>query len=240
MSYDKTQLKLLDDRLVADGLQRWTLDTADSLPVATAPNYISNAFKQSGVTGSGAGIGMAVGDEVTIRRWSDLTAKTAANFLGVSTHYVSAVVAAGATLTNSIKPVIEDALALTLTPGQSGSTIVLDKLDGVTITLPVPQIGLEYNFVIDTASTSVGQKIITDALTTFLKGTLVSAVLATPALAADAANGTTHVSINMNGTTTGGAPGSWFKLICRSATIWEIAAGFMVKSGSVATTFATS
>lgn len=236
MAYDTKQLHLLTDRMVADGMNVWTYDDTVDPSVVAASGYISDAMKQQGVSGRG----LSVGDKVIYRRWTSLTSKIAANFVTHTEHIVTDVAAAGATLSLGGRSVIEDALAVTLTAAQSGGTFVFDKTDGVTVTLPAPQIGLEFSFVVDTVSASVGDKIITDAATTFIKGALVGCVLATPALAADVANGTTHRSINLDGTTKGGIAGTWFKLVCRSATVWEIVAGFNIKSGSVATPFATS
>lgn len=138
------------------------------------------------------------------------------------------------------RAIVEDGVAVVLTPAQSGALCIFDKVDGALYTLPSPIVGLSYDFIVDTASTSVGQKIITSAGTVFIKGTVNAFVTGADAdLAADTANGTTHVSVNFNGTTTGGIVGTRVRLTCRSATVWEIE-GDAIKSGSVATTFATS
>jgi hypothetical protein len=135
--------------------------------------------------------------------------------------------------------VVEDGASVTLTALQSGALCVFDKTDGALFTLPAPAIGLTFDFVVDTASSSVGQKIITDAGTTFIKGTVLQMTLADAANVADTADGTTHRSVNFNGTTTGGVVGTRVRLTCRTATVWEIE-GLTLASGSVATSFATS
>jgi hypothetical protein len=236
MAYDRTELRLLTNRMVAEGMNIWQLDSIDTLAVIIASGYISNAKKLLGQDG----VGMNVGDKVIVRRYDSLVTK--ANLASVTDHYVTAVADAGATLSEagaSLRPVIEDALAVTLTAQQSGALIVLDKLDGVVVTLPAPQVGLFFDFVVDTASTSVGQKVITDAVTTFIKGTVLQMTAADAANVLDTANGSTHRAVTMNGTTTGGVVGSRFRLTCRSATIWEVE-GLILASGSVATSFTTS
>jgi hypothetical protein len=59
------------------------------------------------------------------------------------------------------------------------------------------------------------------------------------ALAAHTANGSTHLAVSMNGTTTGGILGTQFRVTCLSSTRWAIT-GINFGSGVVATPFATS
>jgi len=132
-----------------------------------------------------------------------------------------------------------DGLAVTLTDDMSGSLCIFDKLDGATFTLPAPAVGLFFDFVVTTASTSVGDKVITDAGTTFIVGATVQITAADAANVIDVANGTTHIAVLMNGTTTGGVPGTKFRLTCISATQWQVE-GLIVASGSVATSFSAS
>ena len=140
----------------------------------------------------------------------------------------------------SLRSVVEDGAAVVLTQAQSGGLCVFDKTDGALFTLPSPVVGLWYDFVVDTVVSSGSAKVITSAGSIFIKGTVNAYVTGADAdLAADAANGSTHVSVTMNGTTTGGIAGTKFRLTCRSATVWEIE-GDIIKSGSVATSFATS
>ena len=173
---------------------------------------------------------MATGNE---KRYADQVMECESVSIGVSGSKIPM------TGTSSRRLVIEDVLAVTLTAAQSGALIIFDKVDGATITLPPPIVGLWFDFDVDVASTSVGQKIITDAATTFIKGVLNKVVTATGATTQDTANGTTHLSINMNGTTTGGIAGSRFRLTCRSATVWKVE-GYLNSSGTLATSFATT
>lgn len=138
------------------------------------------------------------------------------------------------------RAVVEDGASVVLTPAQSGALCVFDKTDGALFTLPSPIVGLTYEFIVDTVVSSGSAKVITSAGTVFIKGTVNEFITGADAdLAADAANGSSHVSVTMNGTTTGGIAGTRFTLTCRSATVWEIT-GQIIKSGSVATSFAAS
>jgi hypothetical protein len=126
----------------------------------------------------------------------------------------------------------------TLTAAQSGQTFVLNALAGFTITLPKPTVGANYIFVIGAVTTSNSYKIITDASTTFLAGGLFfDKALAVTRYAAD---GSTIRSINLNGTTTGGATiGDIFTIDCVTGTVWSVA-GTVTASGTLTTPFATS
>lgn len=137
------------------------------------------------------------------------------------------------------RQVVEDGAAIVLTPSQSGGLCVFDKTDGALFTLPVPEIGLFYDFSVDTVVSSGSHKVITDAASTFIKGRVLQMTLADAANVADAANGSSHIAVLMNGTTTGGIAASRFRLTCRSATIWEVE-GLIIASGSVGTSFSAT
>lgn len=144
------------------------------------------------------------------------------------------------TFSKDVRPVVEDGASVTLTAAQSGALCIFDKTDGALFTLPAPSVGLYYDFIVDTAVSSGAAKVITSGASIYIKGTVNAIVTGADAdLAADAANGSSHVSVTMNGTTTGGIAGTNFRLTCRSATVWEVT-GTIIKSGSVATSFATS
>lgn len=128
----------------------------------------------------------------------------------------------------------------TLVEEESGSIILLDKVDGIIATLPAPAIGLVYEFMVTVTVTSNNYKIITNAVTVFLTGSYLEIDTDTAnALAGRTGNGTTHIAITMNGTTTGGILGTRLKFTCISATLWLVE-GTMNGSGTVATAFATS
>lgn len=138
----------------------------------------------------------------------------------------------------SLSQVIDETANATLTQAQSGSVILLDVASGATITLPAPKVGMIFTFAVVTTVTSNAYKIITDAGTTFLAGSLLapSDNLASKSFLG---NGTTHVSINMAGTATGGIIGSVFQLICVTTTLWAVD-GSNISSSTPTTPFGTS
>lgn len=128
----------------------------------------------------------------------------------------------------------------TLSIEESGSVVFLNRAAGITVTLPTPQAGVTYEFYVGTSVTSNAYKVITDAGTTFLVGSVTNVDTDTSnAVAAFTADGTAHVALNMNGTTTGGLRGSYFKFTCISPTRWLVT-GTNLGSGIVATPFANS
>ena len=136
--------------------------------------------------------------------------------------------------------VIGDAVATrTLLAKEAGATCLFDRAAGVVYTLPAPIAGMQFTFVTTVTITSNSSKVITDAATTFILGgaALVNSGAATGEFFA--ANGTTHVSINGNGTTTGGIIGDRITFTALSATVWFVDA-VINNTGSVATPFATS
>lgn len=125
---------------------------------------------------------------------------------------------------------------VTLTAAQSGSIVTFNKADGAVVTLPAPVVGLNYYFVVGTTITSNNAEIDTDAGTTFLAG---SVVLGTDNTASKSflGNGTSHVKVQMNGTTKGGIVGSAIEVVCISATQWSVN-GNLAASGTLVTPFA--
>lgn len=144
-------------------------------------------------------------------------------------------------MTGGRMPIIDSTAAtLTLTAAQSGSVVLLDRAAGTTVTLPAPAVGLTFSFVVNTSVTSNNHKVITDAGTTFILGGVVMTEAAdTNAGLAALFNGTTHISILMNGSTTGGLIGTCFNVYCVTATQWAIE-GIVAGSGTLATCASTS
>jgi hypothetical protein len=142
---------------------------------------------------------------------------------------------------NSKVPVVSGLGATaTLSVDQSGSTVLLDRAAGIVVTLPLAVPGLVYDFAVTTSVTSNAYKVITGAGTELLIGTLASNDTDTSnAMAGFDGNGSTHVAVSMNGTTTGGLLGTKFRFTCLSTTRW-IVEGVNRGSGTVATPFATS
>jgi hypothetical protein len=84
--------------------------------------------------------------------------------------------------------------------------------------------------------TSNNATVITDAGTTFVLGSVSNQVAAGTSTFFQA-NGTSHIKIQSNGTTTGGILGGSYRMTCISATVWLIS-GFILGSGTIATPFA--
>lgn len=111
---------------------------------------------------------------------------------------------------------------VTLTKEQSGSVFLFDRAAGIVVTLPAPLVGLEFDFVVSVDLTAAAYQVDTDAATTFIVGGLQGAIEAAATDETHFANGTTHIGVSMNKTTTGGLIGGAFKMKCISPTLWLI------------------
>ena len=127
----------------------------------------------------------------------------------------------------------------TLAPEESGALCLFDSAAGVVYTLPAPQVGMQFEFLTKTTITSNSAKVLTDASTTFMVGgaALVNSGAATGQFFAF--NGTTHRSVNGNGSTTGGIIGDRIRVTAISSTVWAVDA-VMNQTGTAATPAATS
>ena len=107
-----------------------------------------------------------------------------------------------------------------LVASDSGALCVFDTV-ATLFTLPVPVAGMYFDFTV-TLKTTSEHKLLTSS-GTFLKGFLGSRT--TTAIAGTdgfVANGTTHVSVSMDGGATGGDAGGWMRVVAISATVWAI------------------
>ncbi len=128
----------------------------------------------------------------------------------------------------------------TLNANESGSVCLFDRAAGIVYTLPTAKIGTYFDFIVTTTITSNAAKIITASGTELLIGGLVNVDTDTSnAVAIWTANNSTHLSISMNGTTTGAIAGTKIRVTCVSSTRWMVE-GLVQGSGTVATPFATS
>lgn len=136
-------------------------------------------------------------------------------------------------------------LTRTLTEGESGSLVVLDKADGITITLPTyasaGKPGMFFDFMVSVTSTSVGYKIITGAGTELMVGSILNCDTDTSDTVAiwKSLVGTSNISINLNGSTKGGIKGDTIRVTNLNSTTWQVT-GVTNGTGVVATPFATS
>lgn len=124
----------------------------------------------------------------------------------------------------------------TLLAKESGSLCLFDVATGNAYTLPTPVEGMQFEFLATVDVTSNAYSVTTKAATQFILGAVNSTKLAagTDIFQAD---GTSHVTISMAGSTTGGLIGSVFSLTAISTTQWVID-GSLVGSGTLATPFA--
>lgn len=123
----------------------------------------------------------------------------------------------------------------TLTAAQSGAIVLLDVAT-TTVTLPADAAGLSFTFVVKTAATA--QKVIIATASSYFQGELgVPVAAGTQKLFFGDAS--TLVSINLNGSTTGGLAGGSFTVTCLKSGLWQVN-GNVEGSGTVATPFATS
>lgn len=120
----------------------------------------------------------------------------------------------------------------TLSRNENGSLVVLNRAGGITVTLPSAGRGLEFQF----AAKADGAYVI-DAGTAYIRGSIISAQNNT-ASKSFVGNGTTHVKIDTNGSTTGGKIGTNFTLTCDTDGIWTVI-GALVSSTTAATPLST-
>jgi hypothetical protein len=135
--------------------------------------------------------------------------------------------------------IISPGVATTLGIKDSGALCVFDLAAGFTFTLPAPVKGAFFDFVVTTTITSNSAKVITDASTTFLLGAINTVNSGAATAQAFAGNGTTHRSVNGNGSTTGGIIGDAYRCTAINSTQWLVT-GTVVNTGTAATPFATS
>lgn len=127
-----------------------------------------------------------------------------------------------------------------LTVAQAGSIVLMDRAAGIVFTLPAAAAGMSFEFFVTTSVTTNSYKVITKNGTELLIGGLLSDDTdSSDALAMFNANGSTHIAVTMNGTTTGGLVGTRIRMRCLSTTKWFVE-GAAYGSGAVATPFATS
>lgn len=127
----------------------------------------------------------------------------------------------------------------TLKASESGALCLFDSASGVVYTLPPPVAGLYFEFATTVTITSNAAKVITDAATSFLLGSVDMLINTSATTLAALGNGTTHRAISSNGTTTGGVQGDFYRVTAISSTQWVVN-GQISGSGSLATPFATS
>jgi hypothetical protein len=127
----------------------------------------------------------------------------------------------------------------TLAARESGALCLFDRAAGIVYTLPPPVVGMFFEFATVTTITSNAAKVITDAATTFLLGSVDMLINTSATTLAALANGTTHIAISSNGSTTGGVQGDRYRVTAISSTQWVID-GQVSGSGTLATPMSIS
>jgi hypothetical protein len=130
-----------------------------------------------------------------------------------------------------------NAATLTLNAEDSGKTIFLDRAAGCTVTLPTPEVGLTYHFVVRTAVTSNSYKVAGKATTHLFAGRVLNMDTdSSNVMAYFAADETDDDEMTMNGSTTGGLKSDNFTVTCISPTRWYVE-GVTTGTGAVANPF---
>ena len=174
-----------------------------------------------------------------------LTVNGTATFNGTTTAASGLAVTGNLTVSgseSSLYPVVAlPAAGTTFTPtsAQSNSVFTLNQSAAITITLPAPVVGMSYDFVVQTSATGSNTlKWITNTGSVYLQGTDIIATVG-GASSIFQGNGTSHISFNCNGTTTGGLVGTIVTFTCLSVTSWQVTAQNF-GSGTLVTSFGTS
>lgn len=123
--------------------------------------------------------------------------------------------------------------AKTLTASDSGKTFLLDQAAGSVVTLPTPSEGIWYRFIVSVSVTS-NNHIIGGSAGEFLLGSIIMGIDATDTNESQALDGATHLTLTMNGSTTGGLQGTVLDFVGVSSTQWGVS-GSVIGSGVLAT-----
>ena len=128
-----------------------------------------------------------------------------------------------------------------LLASESGSTCLFDRAAGVVYTLPTPVEGMFFDFRTSVTITSNSSKTITKTIATeFILGTVFGYTTDVTEIDGFSANGSTHVAIASNGTTTGGVIGDCYRMTAISTTQWLIEGNVFCGTSTPSTPFATS
>ena len=129
----------------------------------------------------------------------------------------------------------------TLLNSDSGALCLFDRAAGVTYTLPSdPVEGTTFEFATTVTITSVAAKVITGVpASQFILGTVFGYTTDATEIDGFSADGSTHVAIASNGSTTGGVIGDRYTLVY-DGTRWLIEGNIFCGTATPATPFATS
>ncbi len=131
--------------------------------------------------------------------------------------------------------VLADGSTIAIPAASSGGVYVLDSGAQAVFTLPTAVVGLTYKFVV-TVTTNVVTTVSTNTGDFFIGSVFQHDVDTTASEVATLADGSADDLITLNGTTTGGLPGSWFEVTAITDTLWMVQ-GHLMHSGSIADPF---
>jgi hypothetical protein len=130
-----------------------------------------------------------------------------------------------------------------LKPEESGALCVHGAAGGAQWELPPAEAGLWYEFLATVSVTASDTYVIATSVATagdFLAGVIVGGNLTIGASGDPfTGDGSTHLTITQNGSTTGGLIGDSFVLTAISGAIWVLTQGVSVGSGTNLTPFTT-
>ena len=138
-------------------------------------------------------------------------------------------------------PTTVNLIPVVLTADQSGALVVFGNAEGGEYELPAAEAGLWFEFVATVSVTSTELYTVKCATGDFIKGITVGGNL-TIGASGDVftADGSTHLGITENGSTTGGLIGGSFVLTAISDTLWVLTQAVQMGSGTNETPFITS
>jgi len=127
-----------------------------------------------------------------------------------------------------------------ITPSESGDLFLMDTATGQSFTLPVGVIGLKYEFLVTTDLTSNAYAVLCSTATAgdFMVGHVFGAIEAAATGEMHFANGSTHLGLSMNKTTTGGLIGTHIMVECIATNLWKVT-GVTSCTATPATPFTT-
>ncbi len=111
-----------------------------------------------------------------------------------------------------------------LQPAESGGMFLFDSAAGIVYTLPEAVVGLKYSFMTTVDLTAAAYAVLCSTATAgdFMVGAVQGGIEGAATDETHYANGTTHLGISSNKTTTGGLIGGWLELECITASLWSI------------------
>jgi len=129
----------------------------------------------------------------------------------------------------------------TLKSSESGALCLFDRAAGVVYTLPAsPELGCRFEFATTVTITSNAAKVISGTpASQFILGAMFGYTTDATEIDGFSADGSTHVAISSNGSTTGGVIGDRYTLTY-SGSAWLVEGNIFCGTSTPATPFATS